>query len=82
MNWAPYHFRYNIWQLKYPDRILFGLFPSTGFLIIDSVLSFDLVLFIDGFIHLIVPAIIIALSQVLTIARMTRNAMKEVLIED
>ncbi|MHA2402355.1 MAG: ABC transporter permease [Candidatus Kariarchaeaceae archaeon] len=82
MNWAPYHYRYNIWQLAYPRRILFGLLPTTGFLLIDSLLAPDLVLFIDGFFHLITPALIIAVSQILIITRITRNAMVEVLKED
>ncbi len=82
MNWAPYHFRYNIWELTYPNRILFGLLPTTGFLMIDSLLAPDLLLFIDAFFHLITPALIIAFSQILIISRMTRNAMVEVLKED
>ncbi|MHA1976446.1 MAG: ABC transporter permease [Candidatus Hodarchaeales archaeon] len=82
MNWAPYHFRYNIWQLTYPSRILFGLLPTTGFLLIDSLLAPDLILFVDAFFHLITPALIIAFSQILLITRMTRNAMVEVLRED
>ena len=82
MNWAPYQFRYNIWQLSYPDRILFDSFPTTGFLLIDSLLAPDLVLFADGFFHLITPALIIAFSQILIISRMTKDAMAEVLRED
>ncbi|MHA1971855.1 MAG: ABC transporter permease [Candidatus Hodarchaeales archaeon] len=82
MDWAPYHHRFNTWELEYPNRILFGLLPVTGFLLLDSVLAFDPVLFIDGSIHLIIPALIIAFSQTLIIARMTKDAMKEVLKEN
>ncbi|MFX1512396.1 MAG: ABC transporter permease [Promethearchaeota archaeon] len=65
-----------------PDSILLGLLRPTGILFIDSLLSFDLHLFVDCVIHLIAPVTVLGVSLIAIIARMTRLAMIEVLNSD
>ncbi len=78
----PYRDRFTTQVFYYPDRILFGLLPSTGFLLIDSLLSFNFLLFLDGLVHLFFPGLVVAIPQVALISRMTRMSMIETMKSD
>jgi peptide/nickel transport system permease protein len=54
----------------------------TGFLMVDTVITGNWVAFHDALVHLILPAITLALPQVAMISRMTRSSMLEVLGQD
>ena len=56
--------------------------PTTGFLLIDSLLSKDKGAFWSTVAHLILPTIVLGTNPLAVIARMTRSAMLEVLGED
>jgi dipeptide transport system permease protein len=56
--------------------------PTTGFLLIDSLLSDEDGAFLSTVSHLILPAIVLGTVPLAVIARMTRSAMLEVLGED
>jgi dipeptide transport system permease protein len=56
--------------------------PTTGFLLIDSLLSEDKGAFWSAASHLILPTIVLGTNPLAVIARMTRSAMLEVLGED
>ena len=56
--------------------------PTTGFLLIDSLLSDDKGAFRSTVSHLILPMIVLGTQPLAVIARMTRSAMLEVLGED
>ena len=56
--------------------------PTTGFLLIDSLLSTDKGAFRSTVAHLILPTIVLGTNPLAVIARMTRSAMLEVLGED
>ena len=56
--------------------------PSTGFLLIDSLLSNEQGAFWSAVSHLILPTIVLGTNPLAVIARMTRSAMLEVLGED
>ncbi len=56
--------------------------PTTGFLLIDSLLSNDKGAFWSTVSHLILPTIVLGTNPLAVIARMTRSAMLEVLGED
>ena len=56
--------------------------PTTGFLLIDSLLSDDKGAFWSTVKHLILPTIVLGTNPLAVIARMTRSAMLEVLGED
>jgi len=56
--------------------------PSTGFLLIDSLLSDDAGAFGSAVQHLILPTIVLGTNPLAVVARMTRSAMLEVLGED
>ncbi len=56
--------------------------PSTGFLLIDSLLANDKGAFWSAASHLILPMIVLGTIPLAVIARMTRSAMLEVLGED
>lgn len=78
----PYRYRYNSRIFVYPPKIVLGLFPSTGLLTVDSLLSFNPFLFIDATFRLMLPAIVLAISQIAIISRMTRMAMIETMKQD
>ena len=62
---------------------LIYFFPSsTGFMLVDSVLSGQKGAFASAVSHLILPAIVLATIPLAVIARQTRSAMLEVLGED
>lgn len=56
--------------------------PTTGFLLIDSLLSEDKGAFWSALSHLALPTIVLGTNPLAVIARMTRSAMLEVLGED
>jgi dipeptide transport system permease protein len=56
--------------------------PTTGFLLIDSLLSNDKGAFVSAASHLILPTIVLGTNPLAVVARMTRSAMLEVLGED
>jgi dipeptide transport system permease protein len=56
--------------------------PTTGFLLIDSLLTGDKGSFWSTFKHLILPTIVLGTNPLAVVARMTRSAMLEVLGED
>jgi dipeptide transport system permease protein len=56
--------------------------PTTGFLLIDSLLSDEKGAFWSAFTHLILPTIVLGTNPLAVIARMTRSAMLEVMGED
>lgn len=56
--------------------------PTTGFLLIDTLLSDDKGAFWSAAAHLILPTIVLGTNPLAVIARMTRSAMLEVLGED
>jgi peptide/nickel transport system permease protein len=82
VSFVPYKQRFNGKLFSYPDSLLFGLLPNTGFILIDSLLSFHPLLFLDALIHILLPVSVVALSQVTLITRLTRSAMLEALKED
>jgi len=62
--------------------LLYYFEPTTGFMLIDSLLSDQEGAFASAVSHLILPAIVLGTVPLATIARMTRSAMLEVLGED
>jgi dipeptide transport system permease protein len=56
--------------------------PTTGFLLIDSLLSGETGAFKSAAQHLILPTIVLGTNPLAVVARMTRSAMLEVLGED
>lgn len=54
----------------------------TGFLLFDSLITGDFVVFRDVLAHIILPGITIALYPIGLVARMTRSALLEILDED
>ena len=56
--------------------------PTTGFLLIDTLLSDEKGAFLSAISHLILPMIVLGTNPLAVIARMTRSAMLEVLGED
>jgi dipeptide transport system permease protein len=56
--------------------------PTTGFLLVDSLLSGEKGAFKSAVQHLILPAIVLGTNPLAVVARMTRSAMLEVLGED
>lgn len=61
---------------------LYYVEPTTGFLLVDSLLSDEEGAFASAVSHLILPAIALGTIPLAVIARMTRSAMLEVLGED
>jgi dipeptide transport system permease protein len=62
--------------------VLYYIEPTTGFLLIDTLLSDDEGAFWSAVRHLILPTIVLGTVPLAVIARMTRSAMLEVLGED
>lgn len=62
--------------------ILYYIEPTTGFMLIDTLLSDDDGAFWSALHHLILPSIVLGTIPLAVIARMTRSAMLEVLGED
>ncbi|OKH88935.1 ABC transporter permease subunit [Thalassospira sp. TSL5-1] len=62
--------------------VLYFIEPTTGFMLIDTLLSDQKGAFIDAVEHLILPAIALGTIPMAVIARMTRSSMLEVLREE
>jgi dipeptide transport system permease protein len=62
--------------------VLYYIEPTTGFLLIDTLLSDEEGAFASAVRHLILPTIVLGTVPLAVIARMTRSAMLEVLGED
>jgi dipeptide transport system permease protein len=62
--------------------VLYYIEPTTGFLLIDTLLSDEEGAFWSAVRHLILPTIVLGTVPLAVIARMTRSAMLEVLGED
>ena len=62
-------------SLYYPVKTI------TGFYLLDSLLEFNMIAFVDGISHLLLPAIALATYPIGLITRMTRSMMIEVLRE-
>src|SRR4029079_6211982 len=60
----------------------FYIEPTTGFLLVESLLSDGKGAFVSAVQHLILPTIVLGNNPLAVIARMTRSAMLEVLGED
>lgn len=56
--------------------------PTTGFMLIDTLLSDEEGAFLDALHHLVLPAVVLGTIPLAVIARMTRSSMLEVLRED
>lgn len=69
-------------RLSTTATLLYDIPHITGWLTIDSLLVGNMVLFKDALVHLIMPAIPIAVYPAGTVARMTRSNLLEVLNED
>ena len=78
----PIHDRYNYVLYNPPTRILFGILPATGFLTIDSLLSFQFNFFVDVIMHLFPPALVLSIILMAILSRMTRMSMIEVMRQD
>ncbi len=73
------------WEPAPLGRIDTGVNPPTqisGFYVLDSVLSGDMVALRSSLSHIIWPAMVLATGSIATIARMTRSSMLEVLGQD
>jgi dipeptide transport system permease protein len=74
MGWTPVSGRI--------DFVKYYFEPTTGFMLIDTLLSDQVGSFKDAVWHLILPTIVLGTIPLGVIARMTRSAMLEVLEED
>jgi dipeptide transport system permease protein len=61
---------------------LYYIEPTTGFMLIDSLLSDEKGAFLSALRHLILPTIVLGTIPLAVVARMTRSSMLEVLNED
>jgi dipeptide transport system permease protein len=62
--------------------LLYFVEPTTGFMLVDSLLSDERGAFRSALSHLVLPAIVLGTVPLAVIARQTRSAMLEVLGED
>lgn len=69
-------------QLDVMTRILYDVPDITGFLTFDCFITGNFVVLGDALVHMILPAITIALFPIGLVARMTRSALLEILSED
>ena len=69
-------------QLDARMKLLYVVPNYTGLVTIDTLISGNMVLFIDALKHIILPAITISLYPIGLVARMTRSALLEILGED
>ncbi|MGQ3075546.1 MAG: ABC transporter permease subunit [Ferrovibrionaceae bacterium] len=61
---------------------LYYIEPTTGFMLIDSLLSDEKGAFLSALRHLILPTVVLGTIPLAVVARMTRSSMLEVLNED
>lgn len=69
-------------QLTTKLKLFYSIPDITGFLLLDSLVSGNFIVFKDAFAHIILPAITISLYPLGLVARMTRSALLEILGED
>lgn len=69
-------------QLSTENKIMMEIPNITGFLMLDSLLTGNIKLFLDALWHIVLPGITIALYPIGLVARMTRSALLEILSED
>lgn len=69
-------------QLSMEIKLLYDIPHITGFLLLDSLIAGNFVVFKDALVHMILPGITIATYPVGLVARMTRSALLEILNED
>jgi peptide/nickel transport system permease protein len=69
-------------QVSTNTQVFYTVPPVTHFLIIDSLISGQFVVFKDAMWHIVLPAIALAAYPIGLVARMTRSAMLEILSED
>lgn len=69
-------------QIDTKMKLIYEIPHITGLLTLDSLISGNMVLFVDVLKHLILPAITISLYPIGLVARMTRSALLEILGED
>ena len=80
-NVSFYSGEFNRKFFTYPNHLIFGIQP-TGFLLIDSLFSLNIPLFIDAILHLLGPTFCIMLVIIPFVVRMTRSAMTVTLKQD
>lgn len=69
-------------QLSTSVRLLNPVRHITGFVIFDSLVTGNFIVFRDALAHIVLPGITIALYPIGLVARMTRSALLEILNED
>ncbi len=69
-------------QLDARLKLLYEIPKITGMLTLDTLISGNMILFVDSLKHMILPAITISLYPIGLVARMTRSALLEILGED
>lgn len=69
-------------RLSNQVRYTFPVQPVTGFLIVDTILTGNVVALQDALKHLLLPAVALSLPLIAMISRMTRSSMLEVLGQD
>lgn len=69
-------------QLSRDVKLLYEIPHITGFIMLDSLVTGNLVVFKDALLHIILPGITIAMYPIGLVARMTRSALLEILNED
>jgi len=83
-----FYYQFFMWHLPYlPEGGRYSLTtinytPITNFLLIDSLITGNFVLFFDAIIHIIMPAFALGYLTLAVITRMMRSSMLEVLKED
>ena len=63
-------------------QVFYTVPTVTHFLLLDSLISGNFVVFRDAMLHIVLPAIALAAYPIGLVARMTRSAMLEILNED
>lgn len=69
-------------QLSMNVELVYNIPHLTGFLLLDSLITGNFLVFKDALLHIILPGITIAMYPIGLVARMTRSALLEILNED
>lgn len=69
-------------QLSTNIKLMYDIPKITGFLIFDSLITGNIIVFKDALLHIILPGITIAMYPIGLVARLTRSALLEILNED
>lgn len=69
-------------ELSTNIKLMYQIPHVTGFLLLDSLITGNMVVFKDALLHFILPGITVALYPIGLVARMTRSALLEILGED